>query len=274
VIILTPDALSRPQWHGIIREISMVGPGNQRTKLPHLGFLGAGFATLIFCACIPSYPPCDCGNTKGDDESGGDGPGEFPDFEFLDRSQACADIPLPIEGAECGWPEGPYGFEDGDVMENLELFDCAGNPVQLAQYIPQVGLPDVETRGVVFGVGAAWCQPCAEEAQEWAGSIVDVYAPQGIQFLQALDEGAVGAATAQICTGWSSANAMDKFPILWTPEMQSLQQKISGGTIQPIPYTLIFDANANVVLRYTGGILDPDQLTAQLDLLLNNPYGN
>lgn len=251
----------------------MAARDNQRTKLAHLGFLGAGFATLMLSACIPSYPPCDC--SKADDESGGDGPGEFPDYEFLDRSAACAESPLPIEDAECGWPEGPYAFEDGDVMENLELFDCAGTAVQFAQYLPQVGLPDVETRGVVFGVGAAWCQPCAEEAAEWAAELVDVYAPQGIQFIQALDQGAAsGPATAEICTGWSSANAMDKFPILFTPETASLQTKIAGGSGAPIPYTLIFDANANIVLRHTGGILDADQLRAQLDLLLDNPYGN
>jgi hypothetical protein len=254
----------------------MAARDNQRTKLPHLGILGAGFAILILGACIPSYPPCDCG-TKVDDESGGDGPGEYPDFEFLDRSEACADLPLPIEGAECGWPEGPYGFNDGDVIENLELFDCAGNPVQLAQYIPQVGLPDVETRGVVFGVGAAWCQPCAEEAKEWAADIVDVYAPQGIQFMQALDQGpSLGPMTPEICAGWSTANAMDKFPILYyAPEDPGLlQSKIGGGTGAPIPYTLIFDANATIVLRHTGGILDSEQLTVQLDLLLDNPYGN
>lgn len=242
------------------------------TKLPRLGLLGAGLVALL-SACLPSYPPCDCG--KADEEGGG--PGEFPDFDFLDRSTPCAeDVPLPIEGAECGYPEGPHGFDDGDVMGNLELFDCTGAPVQIAQYIPQVGLPDVETKGVVFGVGAAWCQPCAEEAAEWAaaGGPVDTYAPQGIQFIQALDEGAVGPATAEICAGWSSTNAQDKFVIVWTPDQGSLQSTISGQSGAPIPYTLVFDANANVVLKHMGGILDADILTAQLDLLLDNPYGN
>jgi hypothetical protein len=233
----------------------MAARDNQRTKLPHLGILGAGFATLIFCACIPSYPLCD----KAHD---------------LDRSTECADIPLPIEGAECGYPAGPYGFEDGDVMVNLELFDCAGTAVQIAQYLPQVGLPDVQTHAVVFGVGAAWCQPCAEEAQEWAAELVDEYEPQGVQFLQALDQGASGPATPAICTGWSSTNAMDKFPILYTPEETSLQTMIGGGLAEPIPYTLVFDANANIALRRTGGILPSDQLRAQLDMLIDNPYGN
>jgi hypothetical protein len=249
----------------------MAARDNQRTKLPHLGFLGAGFATLIFCACIPSFPPCDC--SKVDDESDG-GPGQFPDFDYLDRSAACAESPFPIEGAECGYPEGPYGFEDNDVIPNLELFDCAGTPVQLAQYIPQAGLPDVETRGVVFGIGAAWCQPCAEEAKEWAAEFVDEYAAE-VQFIQAIDQGgASGPATAEICAGWSAANAMDKFPILFTPVDAELQTMISGGVIEPIPYTLVFDANAKIVLRYTGGILDSEMLSAQIAQLLDNPYGN
>jgi len=222
--------------------------------------------------CIPSFPPCDC--SKADDEGG-----DFPDFEALDRSVECADVPLPGDGdgdgdpaGVCGYPEGPYGFDEGSVIENLELFDCMGNAVQLAQYIPQEGLPDVETRGVVLGIGAAWCMPCAVEAAEWASHFVDDYAGE-IQFLQALDEGAVGAATMEICAGWSSTNASDKFPILWTPDQASLQLKISGGSGSPLPFTLLFDANANITFKQTGAVVDSGVLEIQIDALINDPYG-
>lgn len=227
-----------------------------RTKLAHLGFLGAGLVALT-SACIPSYPPCECSR------------------EELDRSTPCADgVPLPVEGAECGYPAGPYGYDEGDVLANLELFDCMGEAVQIAQYIPQEGLPSADNKAVVLGIGAAWCQPCAEEANEWAADLVDVWEPRGVQFLQALDEGASGPATAEICAGWSSANAMDKFPILFTPEQASLQATISGGTGMPIPYTLILDVNATIELKHTGGILDAAQLEGQLELLTEDPNGN
>ena len=259
---------------------------------------------LAATGCIPSFPPCDCGKA---DETGGMA-GDYPDFEFLDRSEACADIALPGGGdtggdetgtdesgtdesgsdetgtgtdgggsdsggdePECGYPAGPYGFEEGSVFENLELFDCDGNAVQIAQYLPQVGLPDVEVRGIVFGVGAGWCMPCAEEAAEWAEHFVDDW-PE-IQFIQALDEGSVGAATAPICTGWSTANADDKFPILFTPDLNSLKSKIEGQSGAPIPYTLVFDANANVIFKQTGGIVDSGILEIQLNKLLSDPYG-
>ena len=104
---------------------------------------------------------------------------------------------------DCGYPAGPYGIQEGDVFENLELFDCNGDPVQIAQYLPQVGLPSVQNRGIVFGVGAGWCAPCIEEAKEWAELFVDEWQPQGIEFIQALDEGTVGAATMELCAGWS-----------------------------------------------------------------------
>ncbi|MGB1701024.1 MAG: hypothetical protein ACPHRO_13790, partial [Nannocystaceae bacterium] len=188
----------------------------------------AAFCSMSL-ACIPSYPPCTCG------DGGGDG-GPFPDFDRLDRSADCANIPLPGDGGgdgdgdgdgdgECGYPAGPYAFDEGSVFENLELFNCMGEPVQIAQYLPQVGLPSVLTRGVVFGVGAGWCAPCAEEAHEWAELFVDDYGPQGIQFIQALDDGALSgsSATMELCAGWSTANAQDKFPILFTPEVMSLQ---------------------------------------------------
>ena len=247
-------------------------------SLLRLSALCGGALLLASVACIPSFPPCDCGKV---DDTGGMA-GEFPDFEFLDRSADCAEFPLPEgdgdgdgdgDAPECGYPEGPYGFEVGNVFENLELFDCEGNPVQIAQYIPQVGLPEVETRGIVFGVGAAWCAPCAEEAKEWAENHVDEWEPMGILFIQALDEGAVGAATAEICAGWSSTNAQDKFPILFTPDQGSLQSKIEGQSGSPIPYTLLFDANANIIFKQTGGVVDSGVLETQLSKLVSDPYG-
>lgn len=228
----------------------------------------AALGCVALMGCIPSFPPCDC--SKADDGDGG--PGDFPDFDYLDRSADCADTLLPGEGA-CGYPEGPYGFAEGSVIENLELFDCMGNPVQLAQYLPQEGLPEVENRGVVLGVGAAWCMPCAIEAAEWAEHFVDEYTPE-IQFIQALDEGAVGAATMEICAGWSATNASDAFPILFTPDQASLQLKIEGGSGSPLPFTMIFDANGNIIFKKTGAVVDSGVLTVQLDALINNPYGN
>lgn len=241
------------------------------------GLLGAGALTM---ACIPSYPPCTCGDGQV---------GPYPDFDLLDRSAPCASFPLPGgdsggdgdgdgDGmdAACGYPSGPYGFDEGAVFENLELFNCLGEQVQIAQYLPQEGLPGVETRGVVFGVGAGWCAPCAEEAKEWAELFVDEYEPQGIQFIQALDDGALSgsAATMELCAGWSTANAEDKFPILFTPDVMSLQSKLDGQSGEPIPYTFLFNANAQIIFKQTGGIVDSGVLQVQLDKLINDPYGN
>jgi hypothetical protein len=238
--------------------------------------------------CIPSFPPCDC--TKNE---GGEGEGSFPDFDSLDRSADCV-IPLPNadEGGEtgidtgtdtdsggeplvCGYPAGPYGFSVGQTFENLQLFDCLGNQVQIAQYLPQEGLPDVETRGVVFAVGALWCDPCRMEGEEWAAELVDEYAPQGIQFIQALDEGAAGSPVVPAsCAGWSSTVAQDKYPILYVDQVAGLRSKIELAANEPIPFTLLFNANANIIFRRTGGIVDADILHSQIENLLNDPYGN
>jgi hypothetical protein len=221
--------------------------------------------------CIPSFPPCDCSK----DDDGGEG--AFPDFDALDRSVACsADVPLPdgVMETECGYPEGPYGFAVGSVFENLELFDCMGNAVQIAQYLPQEGLPEVESRGVVFGLGAVWCDPCRMEGEEWAANFVDEYGSE-IQFIQALDEGAAGSAVIpEVCAGWSTAVVQDKFPILYTPDVGALRAKIEAMPAEPIPFTLVFDANANIIFRQTGGVVDEGILTVQIDKLLNDPYGN
>lgn len=220
---------------------------------------------LMTASCIPSFPPCDC--TKG----------EFPDFETLDRSVACSeDVPLPegVVETDCGYPEGPYGFDVGDRFANLELFDCMGNPVQIAQYLPQQGMPEVEARGVVFGIGAVWCDPCRMEGEEWAANFVDEYGEE-IQFIQALDEGAAGSAMIpEVCAGWSSTVVQDKLPILYTPDVGGLREAIELMPNEALPFTLVFDANANIIFRQTGGVVDEGILTVQIEQLLNDPYGN
>jgi hypothetical protein len=102
-------------------------------------------------------------------------------------------------------------------------------------------------------------------------------------FIQALDEANAGAPmTPASCAGYSSTVAEDKFPILYyldpsdTENMGAgdLQKAIQIVPAEPLPYTVIFDANANIIFRQTGGIVDPDVLAVQLDNLINDPYGN
>ncbi|PRP90695.1 hypothetical protein ENSA5_62410 [Enhygromyxa salina] len=259
-----------------------------RTSLPRWQVPGLVALVCASLGCIPSFPPCDC--SKAGDTGGG--PADYPDFEFLDRSVDCA-IPLASGGGgdggtdtgtedggggeelACGYPAGPYGFNLGETFENLVMFDCMANQVQIAQYLPQEGLPEVETRGVVFGLGAIWCDPCRMEGEEWAADFVDEYASEGIQFIQALDEGAAGSPVLPAsCEGWSSTVVDDKFPIVYVEEVAGLRSKIELMPNEPIPFTLIFDANANIIFRRTGGVVDADILTAQIQSLINDPYGD
>lgn len=235
----------------------------------------AGLACSL--GCIPSYPPNQADSA-------------------LDRSQPCEqELPWPGIGLDmdgtlglnaCGYPagedaggetgedSGTYGFQEGQVVPNLILYDCEGTQVQLAQYLPQFGLANGNIKGIAFTVGALWCMPCRQEAMEWAADIVDAY--PDIQLIQALDEGPVGldSVTPESCAGWSAANVQDKFPILYDPNPQGLQSQIDQ-TGSGIPYTLILDVNATVRLRHVGGgILPSDTLEEQLDQLLGTANDN
>ena len=99
-------------------------------------------------------------------------------------------------------------------------------------------------------------------------------AAPGHRVIQALDEGTVGAATMELCAGWSAANAQDKFPILFTPDAGSLQSKLDAQSGAPIPFTFLFNANAQIIFKKTGGIVDSGVLEVQLNKLVNDPYGN
>ncbi|NVB40211.1 hypothetical protein G6O69_20380 [Pseudenhygromyxa sp. WMMC2535] len=247
-----------------------------KLRLHWMTLFAATSPLMLGLGCIPSFPPCECQKS-------------FPDFELLDRSEPCVDFGSSDDetgaedesdsggeaSGECGYPAGPYGFSSGEVFENLELFDCMGEPVQIADYLPQADKPAVLTRGVVFGLGAVWCDPCRMEGEEWAAELVDEWSSQGIQFIQALDEGAAGSSmTPEICAGWSAEVVDDKFPILYTPDQGALRAKIELTPAEPIPFTLVFDANANVVFRRTGSIVDQELLEIQLETVINNPYGD
>ena len=265
--------------------------------------LAASVAAVLCASCVPSFPPdfstgsldrtqrCLQMNEDGDAIAWpGFGLGDDGDLGLnacgyprgrlrtnTDGQPVDADGEV-IEVDEQGAPVAPatsddfvydYGFEVNDVFENLALYDCEGNLVQVAQYLPQFGLANGNIKGVVFSVGALWCMPCRDEAIEWANLVIDRY--PDIQFLQALDEGSVGndSVTPASCAGWSTTNGQDKFPILYDPNPQALQTKIEGANSgSGLPFTLIMDINANVRLKQVGGKLQLDSLCMNLDNLL------
>ena len=266
--------------------------------------LTASFAVVLCASCIPSFPPDfssgsldrsqPCHETNeagdaipwpgiglGDDGSLGLNACGYPRGRLrtdVDGKAVDADGNVIVDDEGELIPPATrddliyeYGFEPNDVFENLVLFNCDGDLVQIAQFLPQFGLANGDVRGLVFSVGALWCMPCRQEAAEWGadGGFVDAY--PDIAFVQGLDEGSVGndSVTPASCAAWSTANGQDKFPILYDPNPQALQAKIEGpNSGSGLPFTMILDINANIRAKKVGGKLAPDDLCVNLDTLM------
>lgn len=224
--------------------------------------------------CIPYIPDCDCSNDSGGTE--GVVVGEWPDLEFLDRSQPC----ILDDSMECGYPapDGDgYSYTQGDVIENWVFSNCAGEQIEMAEFLNTRMDTGELNRGVVIGLGAGWCQPCQLEGQHFA-EIAPAYREQGIEFMQILLEGNQNGSTAQasLCEDWVDQVAQGNFNVLYDPDhTQELKDnpwippEAQGG----IPFVFVIDANGNIRFKEGPLEVDPAVLDAEIQKVIDDPYG-
>lgn len=92
------------------------------------------------------------------------------------------DLPNP-EGEEAeGYPEGPYGGAEGDVLDNMTfagyfLTGPSATPAHENDYQERFSLQDIRDIGgythMLISVAAEWCKPCREEAETLPGLYED-----------------------------------------------------------------------------------------------------
>ena len=173
----------------------------------------------------------------------------------------CSADPKDGDGTDdpprAAYPDGPYGLEQGDVIDALELVDVAGDPVALRMFH---GGP---AGALLLYVTATWCFTCGPEI----GWLND-YAPRLDGDLVAmsvlLQNKEFKDATAADAVAFSEGYGA-QFPTVLDPdgELDEVRQEAF------IPLNLLIDtASMRITLRETG--FDDEALDGAIRNILEN----
>ncbi|TPV96644.1 MAG: hypothetical protein B7733_03830 [Myxococcales bacterium FL481] len=230
----------------------------------------------LLAACVPPSCP-DLGSVggggAGDDDDEGSQP--FPDFERLEERNTDHCL---VEGDACeGFPDANsegYGFAKGQTLENWAFLDCEGEEREFAELLNQ--RPDNEqyNKGFLVALGAGWCGPCKDESKHLA-EIHQEYRDQQIEFVHVLHQTQQpgSPATQAVCTWWDSEISKGGY-MIWYDPTDTIDEAMKETVLDAIPYVVLADANANVRLRQPPPSLTDSQLSAALQQLINDPYGD
>jgi hypothetical protein len=189
----------------------------------------------------------------------------------------------------CGYPaagdEG-YGTAVGQRLANNgshALVDCGGDALELADFFCERDDAYGDyNRGLFINVGAGWCSPCQEETLEFP-ALYDEYHARGIEFVQVLfQDWHAQAPTASFCSDWrtgewtdgGAAQAQDidlPFPIALDQRFDWTSVYLSDPAAAT-PLNLLVDANGNIRWKLEGQKPDEDDLRAQFELVISEPY--
>ncbi|NUP08067.1 MAG: TlpA family protein disulfide reductase [Polyangiaceae bacterium] len=200
------------------------------------------------------------GSNAGGAANTGDGGPEFPE-----GTGQLATERLP-------YPEGPFGFHEGSIIENYKLWGFADSTVdsesvaliELAMFynptgdgVYPAGSPfgegNAKPKALVINVGAVWCGPCNQEADEVLPVEYANYKPMGGQFLSLLADGpTVGKpATPNNLVNWAHKYE-PSFPLVLDPAYKLGDLFVADA----YPQNMIVDLRTMEVVEIVAGVPD------------------
>ncbi len=248
-------------------------------------------AGALACAPPPDLGGLDTGAADASAEGmggGGESVGDEGEDALAGADLDASRLDRTGAGGRCGFPspgDAGYGTDVGQRLENnagLQLVDCEGNPLQLADFFCERDGGGYNA-AILLNIGAGWCAPCQEETREFPELYAE-YHDRGIELVQVLfQDWTAQAPTKTFCADWSAGMwhsggqtqdvGLDlPFPVLldqvndWTAVY--LQDPQSAT-----PVNMLIDANGNIRWKLEGQKPDVATLRTQLDLVLANPYG-
>ena len=155
------------------------------------------------------------------------------------------------------YPEGPYGVEEGDVLEDLAFVDPAGEPFSLGALFE-----DPENRVLLLSTAAGWCAACIEEQPSLETLYQDRKA-RGLRVLVSIFEYAdFRPADAALASAWIEDHEVT-FDVVADPEFVLEDYYDSSLT----PMNMIVDVDTMEIVRITTG-WDPTVVESVIDARL------
>jgi thiol-disulfide isomerase/thioredoxin len=103
-----------------------------------------------------------------------------------------------------GYPAGPYGIEEGDVIANLELMNPDGSALLLGQLYQ-----DPSAKMLLVSTSAGWCTACIEE-QPTLQAKYEQYKDKGLVVMVSLFETIdYEPASAELAAAWKLQYELD-----------------------------------------------------------------
>ena len=155
------------------------------------------------------------------------------------------------------YPDGPYGINEGDVIERIALRDCDGQDVGLEQLLSQSEL-------TLVNVGAGWCVPCIEETRRMEEELHQRFCGRGLRIVQILfEDDRVEPVTSLYCSAWQERFGLT-FPVLRDPAFTT--SSLFDDHLTQTPLNLLVTPDGLIVHREVG--TDGGGLAATIDALL------
>lgn len=167
------------------------------------------------------------------------------------------DADCPAASDRSTYPGGPYGVEDGAILEGHTFLDATG---------AQFGLPalfaDEHNRLLLLSTGAGWCTACIEE-QPAIEALYQEYKDAGFVVMVTLfEDSQFQPATPALAESWIADNNVT-FPVVADPEFQMDAYYDSSLT----PMNMLVDLDTMEILRIATGY-DESTILATIDALL------
>lgn len=182
--------------------------------------------------------------------------------------------PTPVDdaGSEAGYPEGPYGVSNGQVIANLSwegwrepkqsgFEPSAFERISLGDFFD----PDGEKgfRAIFVNASARWCSICKME-QRHIREKRDVWGPRGVVFLETLFENTgSGPATPSDLVAWGNTYQID-----WILVLDPTNKLSSFFDRSASPMNMIIDARTMVIRDIITGMPDESWWAHHLEPLM------
>jgi len=198
------------------------------------------FQTLVLLCVVSlfSIVMISCDGDSTDSGVDGDEDNQTTDGDEED-APSNGDEDAPVNAV---YPEGPYGTEQGDTIEDLVFKDCDGNDVALSDFYNKAD-------SILINQSAGWCTVCRGEVgtlQSWYNELKE----DGVVIIQALNQNNSGQpANEDFCKAWKDGYGID-FPVLIDAD-----DKLSAYEPEDtMPLNIVLNKEMSIQYIVTGGV--------------------
>jgi len=164
--------------------------------------------------------------------------------------------------ARTSYPEGPYGQERGEVIEDLSFVSPDGEPASLEAYHL-----NPRSRLLLVTTSAEWCTACIKE-QPKLQELYERYRDRGLSVLVSLfQDSDFEPATPALAARWKERYELE-FDVVADPREPSTFAPYYDVSLTPM--VMLIDVSTMEIIYLTQGF-DEETVTSQIESILTAP---